>query len=81
MDGTTQPKPPTTASAVSLSVKTLLRHVQDFGPCTICETRLTKDHRPRLEVVLKANRRHRAHCSCCGQPAPRYDQQPQRRWQ
>lgn len=66
---------------MSLSVKTLLRHVQDFGPCTISETRLTKDHRPRLEVVLKANRRRRARCSCCGEPAPRYDQQPQRRWQ
>ena len=65
---------------MSLSVKTLLRHVQDFGPCIISETRLTKDYHPKLEVVLKANRRHRARCSCCGDPAPRYDQQPQRRW-
>lgn len=81
MDSANQSNPHTTASAVSLSVKTLLRHVQDFGPCIISDTRLTKDYLPRLEVVLQANRRRRARCSCCGEPAPRYDEQPQRRWQ
>lgn len=69
-------------AAIHLTVKSLLRCVQDLAGFVIKCVRLS-DCSPRLliEAELEADPRYKARCSCCQRPAPGYDRLPTRRWQ
>ena len=67
---------------MQLEVKTILNQIQPFPGFVYQEVRL-RSHRgkpERIEIRLQAHRCMRAKCSECRQPAPGYDQLPERRW-
>lgn len=57
------------ATAIQLTVKTLLRRVQDFTGFVLKSVRQHLDGADaRIEVVLDADPRRKRRCSCCGNP-------------
>jgi len=73
-----QRQPPTT---IQLTVKSLLRRVQELAGFVIQQTRLIGAQRKmRIEVRLVADPRRKARCSRCEQACSCYDTQPERRW-
>jgi transposase len=67
---------------MQLEVKTILNRIQHFVGFVYQEVRL-RCHRGRLrciEIRLEPHRGIRAKCSECRQPAPGYDQLPERSW-
>ncbi|MGA2174845.1 MAG: hypothetical protein ABSH38_07675 [Verrucomicrobiota bacterium] len=68
---------------MQLQVKTLLNAVQHFVGFVYDDIRLLRDRkgRPRqIQITLQPKAGIRAKCSHCLQPAPGYDQLPQRSW-
>ena len=73
-----QHQPPTT---IQLTVKSLLRRVQELAGFVVKQTRLVGPKRKmRIEVHLVADPRRKARCSRCEQACACYDTQPERRW-
>jgi transposase len=69
------------ATAIQLTVKTLLRHVQDLGGFIVKSVRpRLQDPEPRIDVELDMDTRVRRRCSCCGQPGRIHDKLPVRSW-
>lgn len=69
------------ATAIQLTVKTLLRHVQDLAGFVVKSVAGSLDARcPHLDVVLDADPRHRRRCSCCGGAGRVHDKLPERHW-
>jgi transposase len=69
------------ATAIQLTIKTLLRHVQDLAGFVVKSVRhYSYDVSPRIEVELDADPRCKRRCSCCGKPGRVHDKLPQRRW-
>jgi transposase len=69
------------ATAIHLTVKTLLRHVQDLAGFVVKSVRHhSSSTNPRIEVELDADPRSKRRCSCCGRPGRVHDKLPQRRW-
>jgi transposase len=69
------------ATAIQLTVKTLLRRVQDFSGFILKSVRHRLDGpEPHIEVVLDADPRRKRRCSCCGRPGRIHDKLPERRW-
>lgn len=69
------------ATAIQLTVKTLLRRVQDFTGFVLKSVRQHLDGADaRIEVVLDADPRRKRRCSCCGNPGRIHDKLPERRW-
>ncbi len=69
------------ATAIQLTVKTLLRHVQDLAGFVVKSVRGTLDcPEPRIDVELTADPRHKRRCSCCGKPGRIHDKTKQRKW-
>jgi transposase len=66
-------------AAIQLTVKSLLRRVQELAGFVIKCVRLNDCS--QIEAELEAHPRRKARCSCCQRPAPGYDRLPQRRWQ
>ena len=67
---------------MQLEVKTILNRIQHFVGFVYQEVRL-RSHRgkpQRIDLTLEAHQSLRAKCSACRQPAPGYDQLPQRSW-
>jgi transposase len=80
LDGvaTQQPTPPT---AIQLTVKTLLRHVQDLAGFVVQSVRHSLEGpEPRIDVDLAPDPRHKRRCSCCRRPGRVHDTLPARRW-
>jgi transposase len=68
--------------AIQLTIKSLLRRVQDFAGFVITSVRLVgSGSQIHIEARLAADPRHKARCHSCQQPAPGYDTLPERRWQ
>ena len=79
MDGVAKKNNP--ATAIQLTVKTLLRHVQDFAGFVVESVRGTLDGlEPRIDVELAADPRHKRRCSCCQLPGRIHDKTPRRSW-
>jgi transposase len=75
---TRQANPPT---AIQLTVKTLLRHVQDLAGFVVESVRHSLDEpEPCIEVDLAPDPRHKRRCSCCRRPGRVHDTLPVRRW-
>lgn len=69
------------ATAIQLTVKTLLRHVQDFAGFVVESVRPSlQDTEPRIDVELDMDPRMKRRCSCCGQPGRIHDKLPSRSW-
>jgi transposase len=69
------------ATAIQLTVKTLLRHVQDFAGFVIKSVRHSLDDpKPRIDVDLDIDPRQKRRCSCCGQPGRIHDVLTAREW-
>lgn len=73
-----QPRPLTT---IQLTVKSLLRDVQELAGFIIQQACLLGPKGQRyIEVKLAADPRRKPRCSGCQQACPGYDTQPQRHW-
>jgi transposase len=69
------------ATAIQLTVKTLLRHVQDLAGFVVKSVRGTLDcPKPRIDVELVADPHYKRRCSCCGKPGRIHDKTSQRIW-
>ena len=69
------------ATAIQLTVKTLLRHVQDLAGFAVQSVRHSLDGpTPRIDVDLDADPRCKRRCSCCGRTGRVHDKTPRRRW-
>lgn len=69
------------ATAIQLTVKTLLRHVQDLAGFVVKSVRpRLQDPEPRIDVELDMDTRVKRRCSCCGQPGRIHDKLPVRSW-
>ncbi len=69
------------ATAIQLTVKTLLRHVQDLAGFAIKSVRHSLDGpEPRIDVDLVADPRRKRRCSCCGRPGRVHDVLAGREW-
>ena len=70
------------ATAIQITVKTLLRHVQDFAGFVVKSvSQSLDDPKPRIDVELAPARNHKRRCSCCKLPGRVHDTLPKRRWQ
>lgn len=68
---------------MQLEVKTILNAIQHFAGFVYQDIRLCRDRQGRLrhiEITLAAHAGMGAKCSRCLEPAPGYDQLPQRAW-
>jgi len=69
------------ATAIQLTVKTLLRQVQDLAGFVIKSVRHTLDGpEPGIDVELDLHRNTKRRCSCCGGKGRIHDMLPVRRW-
>jgi transposase len=69
------------AATTQLTVKTLLRQVQDFCGFAIRQVRQNITAAgPRIDVELAADSRRPPLCSCCKKPGHRHDQTRRREW-
>jgi transposase len=69
------------ATAIQLTVKTLLRHVQDLAGFAIKSVRHSLgEPKPRIDVDLDIDVRMKRRCSCCGLPGRIHDKLPMRPW-
>jgi transposase len=69
------------ATAIQLTVKTLLRHVQDLAGFVVTSVRHTLGGpKPRIDVELAPDPRMKRRCSCCGKPGRIHDKLPMRPW-
>ena len=69
------------ATAIQATVKSLLRHVQDFAGFAVGSVSQTlAGPSPRIDVELAPARNYKRRCSCCGQPGRIHDMLPKRRW-
>jgi len=69
-------------TAIQLTVKTLLRHVQDLRGFAVTSVRHFLDQKsPWIEVDLIPDPRRKARCSCCGGRGRIHDKLPVRQWQ
>ena len=69
------------ATAIQLTVKTLLRHVQDLAGFVVKSVRPhLQDPDPRIDVELDMDTRMKRRCSCCGQPGRVHDKLRVRSW-
>ena len=69
------------ATAIQLTVKTLLRNVQDLAGFVVTSVRHSLgDPKPRIDVELDLDPRMKRRCSCCGQPGRIHDKLPTRPW-
>lgn len=79
--GCVQSKQRQPSTTIQLTVKSLLRRVQELAGFIIKRTRLVgPKSKKRIEVHLAADPRRKARCSRCEQACPCYDTQPERRW-
>ncbi len=73
-----KPKPP---HAIQLTLKTILRRVQDFTGFILESVLLRESSGGALvDVQLAPDFRHRRRCSCCQRPAPIHDRLDTRTW-
>lgn len=76
--GKREPQPPT---AIQLTVKTLLRHVQELVGFLVASVQLTGPATAHaIEVLLAPDPRRKPRCALCGSKAPCYDRLPERAW-
>jgi transposase len=69
------------ATAIQATVKSLLRHVQDFAGFAVESVSQTlAGPSPRIDVELAPARNYKRRCSCCGQSGRIHDMLPKRRW-
>jgi transposase len=69
------------ATAIQLTVKTLLRHVQDLAGFVVKSVRhRSSATKPLIEVELDAHPRIKRRCSCCGRAGRVHDKLPERQW-
>lgn len=69
------------ATAIQLTIKTLLRRVQDFTGFVLQSVRhCPGESQPRIDVMLDADPRRSRRCSCCGKPGRVHDKLPERCW-
>lgn len=70
------------ATAIQLTVKTLLRQVQDFAGFVIKSVRQSlKGQDSRIDVALDPDPRRKPRCSCCDRPGRKHDVLSEREWQ
>ncbi|MGI8603857.1 MAG: hypothetical protein ACR2OZ_12790 [Verrucomicrobiales bacterium] len=68
--------------AIQLTIKSLLRRVQDLAGFVIKSVALVDSGaKVHIEAQLAADPRHKARCHSCSKPAPGYDRLPERTWQ
>jgi transposase len=66
---------------MQLEVKTILNRIQHFSGFVYRDVRLRSPwRRLRIEIRLEPHRSSRGSCSKCREPAPGYDQLPERSW-
>lgn len=69
------------ATAIQLTLKTLLRHVQDLSGFAVKSVRHSLNRiKPCIDVDLDADPRTRRRCSCCGGKGRVHDTLAVRRW-
>lgn len=69
------------ATAIQLTVKTLFRRVQDLAGFVVKSVRHSLDDpKPRIDIDLDPDTRHKRRCSCCGRAGRIHDTLAPRSW-